>query len=159
MSFRQSFSRFRKKAKDKLSNIGNSKKGRRTGVSDEGLDHSSLSLQPEPAIVTESELRGDADVGVESDDPRPEDSLSVSQSIVELGREPGGSGDYTDRRERGQSGSHPHTHVQAGRGPSRERRAADEKRANQVDPPQSESDAEKRTPTPSISRGGGSESA
>jgi len=158
MSFRQSFSRFRKKAKDKLSNIRNSTKSRGTSVSGEGLDHSSLSLQSEPAIVVGGQPGGDTGVGVGNDGPRPEDSPPVSRSMAEPEREPGGSGDYAARQERGQKGLHPHAYERAGRRSSQEGEGDGRKRADQVDPPRSESDIGRRTPTPSILQDGGSES-
>jgi len=115
MSFRQSFSRFRKKAKDKVSNIGNKiKEG--TCVGGEGLDHSSLSFQSEPAIAVEGELRGDTRVGIGNDDPRADDYLPVSRSMVELEREQGESDDDAARRERGQKGLHSHAYKRAGHG-------------------------------------------
>jgi hypothetical protein len=45
MSFRKSLSGFRKKAKEKLSKIGDKKDEQPAGVSSEGFDHSSISLQ------------------------------------------------------------------------------------------------------------------
>ena len=157
MSFRQSFSRFRKKAKDKASNIRNRIK-QRTCVGGEGLDHSTLSLQSEPAIVVEGELGGGTGVGVGSEGLQLGDSLPVSQSMTELEREPRGSDDYTAQRERGQKGLHPDAYERAGRGTSQERRDLDGKRINHVDPPpQLGPDTGKGTPTPSISQDGESE--
>ena len=154
MSFRQSISEFGKRAKEKakgkLSKIGNSTKGRGTSVGGEGLDHSSLSLQSEPAVVVGGELRGDAGAGVGTDDPQPNDSLPVSRSMAELEREPGGSDDYTTQQERGKESLHPHAYERAGRGSSQEKEGVGRKGAGQVDPPRSESDIGRRTPTPSI---------
>ena len=158
MSFLQSFSRFRKKAKDKVSNIRNRIKGRGTNVDGEGLVHSALYLQSEPAIVVGSELGGDTGVGAGHDDPRPADSLPVSRSTGELEHEPGGSDDYIARREHDQKGLHPHAYERAGRGSSQERMGADGKRAGHVDPPRSESDIARKTPTPSILQDDKSES-
>jgi len=158
MSFRQSFSRFRKKAKDKLSNFKDSTKGRGTSVGDEGLGHSGLSLQSEPAIVVEGELGEDAGVGAGSEGSRPGDSLPVSLSMAELEREPRGSDDYTAQHEHGQKGLHPQAHEQAGRRSSQERGDVDGKRVDRADPPRSESDIERRTPTPSILQDGEPES-
>jgi len=141
MSFRQSFSRFRKKAKDKLSNIRNSTKGQGTSVGGEGLDHSSLSWQSEPAIAVGAELGGDTGTSVGNDD-----SLPASRLTAELECEPGGSDDYTARQERGQEGPHLHACERAGRGSSQERGGTGRKRAAQVDLPRSESDIERRTP-------------
>ena len=161
MSFRRSISEFGKKAKgkakDKLSKIGSSTKGRGTGVGSEGLDHSSLSLQSESAIIVGGELGEDTGVSVGNDDPRPDDSLSVSRSMVELEREPGGGDDYSARRERGQKGLHSHAYERAGRGSGQGRESAGGKEAGQVDPPRSESDIG-RTLTPSILQDGESES-
>jgi hypothetical protein len=78
--------------------------------------------------------------------------------MAELEREPGGSDDYTARRERGQEGLYPHTHEWAGRGSSQERGGAGRERAGQVDPPRSESDTGKRTFAPSVLQDGKSES-
>ena len=157
MSFRQSFSRFRKKAKDKVSNIGNRMKGRGTSVGGEGPDRSSVSLRSETVIAVEGEPRGDTGVSAGNDDPRPGDSPSVSQSMAELDREPGGS-DHTAQRERGKMGLHPHAHECAGRGSSQERGGSGRNRAGQVDPPRSEPDVGRRTPTPSILQDSESES-
>jgi len=151
MSFRQSFSRFRKKTKYKVSNIGNRIKRQATCAGGEGFDHSSLSLQSEPANVARGEVGGSTGVGVGNDDSRPGDSLPVSRSITELEREPEGSGDYTARWERGQEGLHPHAYEWAARGAGRER-------VGQVDPPRSESGIGRRSPTPSILHGSESES-
>jgi len=136
MSFQQSFSRFRKKAKVKVSNIRDRIKRYGTGVRGEGLNHSTLSLQSEPAIVVE---------GVGNDDPRPDDCPPVSQSMAELEREPGGSDDYTVRQERGQRGLHPHAYERAGPESGQERTDGGGKKAG----PRSKSDV-RRTPTPSI---------
>ena len=133
-------------------------KGRGTSVGGEGPDHSSLSLQSEPAIVVESELREDTGVSVGNDYPRPEDSLSFSRSMTDLERGPGGSDNYTARQERGKKGLHPHAYEQVGRGSSEERGGAGKKEAGQVDPPRSESNIGKRTPTPSILQDGEPES-
>lgn len=149
MSFRQSFSRFRKKTKHKVSNIGNRIKRRATCVGGEGSD-SSLSLQSEPANVARGSVEGSTGVGVGNDDSLPGGSLPVSRSIAELEREPEGSGDYAVRRERGKEGLHPHAYEWAAR--------ADRERAGQVDPPRSESGIGRRSPTPSILQGSESKS-
>ena len=80
MSCQQSFSRFRKKAKGKMLNIRDRMKRYGTDVRGEGLNHSTLSVQSEPAIVVE---------GVGNEDPRPDDCPPVSRSMAELEREPG----------------------------------------------------------------------
>jgi len=157
MSFRQSFSRFRKKAKDKASDIRNRIK-QRTCVGGEGLDHSTLSLQSEPTIVAGGELGGGTGVGVGSEGPQLGDYLPVSQSMTELEREPRGSDDYTAQRERGQKGLHSDAYERTGRGTSQERRDLDGKRIDHVDPPQLELDTGRGTPTPSILQDGESES-
>jgi len=136
MSFRQSFSRFRKKAKDKVSNIRDRIKTYGTGVRGEGLNHSSIFLQSEPAITVE---------GIGNDDPRPDDCPPVSRSMAELEREPGGSDDYTIRQERSQRALQPHAYERAGPESSQERADTGGKKAG----PQSKSDT-RRTPTPSI---------
>lgn len=151
MSFQQSFSRFRKKAKNKLSKIGRKSDKTPANVGSEGLDDSSLSLPSEPAIVVEDERRGDTSNGEGEGDPQLNDSRSILQSSAE--REPGGSGDYANRGEGDQEDLPPQTHLQAGRGSTREGKKVDRKGAGQ-DP--SESDVEKRTPTPPISHAGGS---
>jgi len=152
MSLRQSFSGFRKKVKVKLSKIGNRTGRRGTDVGGESA-HSSPPLQSGPAIVAESEARGDIRVGIGEDDPQPEDSQSISRSIIERECEPGGSDSHANRREDIQGGLHPHKNVQAGHGD------IDERKGGQVDPPRSQSDIKDgTTPTPSISQGGGSES-
>jgi hypothetical protein len=160
MSFRQSISEFgkrtKKKAKDKLSKIRNRTKGQGVNAGGEGLDRSTLSLQSESAIVAEDDLGAAIGVGVGNDDPRPDDSPSVSSSMAELEHEPGGSDDYTVRRERGQEGLHPHAHEQADSGSGQEREGSGKERAGQVDPPRSESDIGRRTPIPSILQDGGS---
>ena len=148
MSLRQSFSGFRKKVKVKLSKIGNRTGRRGTDVGGES-DHSNPPLQSGPAVVAESEARRDIRVGTGEDDPQPEDSQSILQSIIE----PGGSNSYAARREDSQGGLHPHTNVQAGHGD------IDERKAGQVDPARSQSDIRNgTTPAPSVSRGGGPES-
>ena len=222
MSLRQSFSRFRKKAKDKLSNIGKKARSRGANVGDEEIDHSSLSLQSEPVVATRD--LGDTRLGIEKDDPQPVDPRSVSQSMVEREREPGGSNNYPDRpkslpplssqskpcvaaedelrgghietggekdgpylqlddsplvsrqamgighdqrgsndkasrEETDQEDIHPPQNAQTESGSNPERRGVDGERANQVDPPlRSESDIEKRKPTPPTSRDSGSNS-
>ena len=134
MSFRQSFSRFRKKAKDKASNIGNRIK-QRACVSSEGLDHSTLSLQSEPAIVVEGGLGRGTGLSEGSGGLQPGDYLSVSQSMAELEREPGGSYDHTAQQERGQKGLHPDAYKRTGRGTSQERGDLGGERIGHVDPP------------------------
>lgn len=151
MSFKQSFSGFRKKAKDKLLKIGRKPDKTPSSAGSEGLDHSSVSLPSEPAIVVEDERRGGTSIGGGEGDPQLDDSRSVSQSLVR--REPGGSDDDANRPEGDQEGLRPDTHLQAGREASREGKKVDRQGVGQ-DP--STSDAEKKTPVPSISHAGGS---
>jgi len=131
-----------------MSNIRDRIKRYGTGVRGEGLNHSSLSLQSEPAIVME---------GVGNNDPRPGDCPPVSWSTVELERDLGGSDNYTTRRERDPRVLHPHAYKRAGPGSSQERAHAGRKKVGHVDPPRSESDIE-TPPTPSISQDDESES-
>jgi len=115
-----------------------------TGVRGEGLNHSTLSSQSEPAIVVE---------GVGDDDPRPDDCPPVSRSMAELEREPGGSDDHTVRQGRGRGALHPHAYEQAGLESGQEWADAGGKKAG----PRSKSDIG-RTPTPSIMQDSESES-
>jgi len=144
--------------KDKLG-IGD--KPERTGADVGGKRPylSALSSQSEPGIVVEGEFRGgDIKIGAGKDDPRPGDSQSVSRrSAVGTGHDLGGSDDNTYGGETDQSRLHPQSRLQAESGSSRERRDVDGKKADRVDPPP-QSDIGNRTPTPSISRGGESES-
>ena len=158
MGFRRSLSRFGKKAKDKASNIGNRIK-QRACVSSERLDHSTLSLQSEPAIVVEGGFGRGAGVGAGSGDPQLGDYLPASQSMAELERQPGGSDDSTTQWERDQKGLHPDAYERAGRGTSQERRDSDGKRIDHVyPPPQLEPDTGKGAPTPSVLQDDESES-
>jgi hypothetical protein len=135
MSFRQSFSRFRKKAKDKLSNTGSSKKGEKANTGGERFDRPTLFSQSEPAIVVENELEEDIRVRVGKDDSRPGNSLSISQPMTELERQQGGSDDCIARREPGQKGLHPHVYERASRESSQEREDVDRKMVDPADPP------------------------
>jgi len=125
-------------------NIRDTMKRYGTGIRDEGLNHSTLSLQSEPAIVVE---------GVGDDDPRPDDCPPVSRSMAELEREPGGSDNYAVRQERGQRTLHPYAYERAGPGSSQERADAGGKKIDKVDPPRSEPHIE-RTSTCSILQDG-----
>ena len=51
MSFRESFSRFRKRVKDELSKIGDGSERRRADFGGEGFHRSALSSQSEPGVV------------------------------------------------------------------------------------------------------------
>ena len=135
MSLRQSFSRFRKKAKDKLLPIFDKSKRREVNIGGEGSNRSALSLQSEPAIVVGSEL-GDIRAGIGADNLQPGGSRSVSRSAVEIGHDQGeASGVGTSQKH-----LHPHSRVQTERRSGQERGGFDET----------------RIPTPSTSRGGGS---
>ena len=89
MSFRKSFSGFRKKVKDKLSIFGDETGEGQVNAGDEELDHPTLSA----GVVVGGEFGGDIIVGVGKDELRPSDSLPVSQSAVGLGHDQGGSDD------------------------------------------------------------------
>ena len=158
MSLRQSFSGFRKKVKDKVSNIGNKTKKQGTGVGGEGLDHSTLSLRSEPAVVMEGELGGDTEVGVGKGNLRRDDLRFYSQSAVEMGHGQGGSDDKAGRGDTNQNRLHLHPHVQAESGSSQPRTDVDGKQADQVDPPPQSDIWNKTTLAPPISRGGESKS-
>ena len=119
-----------------MSNIRDRIKRYGTGVRGEGLNHSSISLQSEPAITVE---------GIGNDDPRPDDCPPVSQSMAELELEPGGSDDYIIRQERSQRALQPQAFERAGPESSQERADIGGKKAG----PRSKSDI-RRTPTPSI---------
>lgn len=160
MSLQQSFSRFRKKAKDKLPQIGKKGGESRTDIGHEGANLSTLSLQSEPAIVVESELGGDASVGVGNSDPLPDGSPSFSRSAVEIACSQGGSSIKADEGETSQKDLHPHSHVQTESQSSQERGDVDAEGTVQVNPPaRSESHGgDTATPTPSISQAGGYDS-
>ena len=154
MSFRKSFSGFRKKVKDKLSKIGGKAEGQ-ANVGGGGFNNPALILQSEPAIAVESEFgEGSATVVTGKGEPRPDGSLSVSRSAVDVGHNLGVSG---DRRATGQRSLHSYTHAQTESGPSQERRDVGRKEAERADPPP-QSDVDNRSPAPSILQGGKSES-
>ena len=129
MSLRQSFSGFRKKVKDKLSKIGDKMGKGQSNVLDEEFDHSTLSLQSEPAIAVEDELRGD-EVEVY---PGPENSRSVSQPALEIGHSQGGSDDGASGGEVTQTVPQPRPHVQTESGPSQERREVEKSQGQELD--------------------------
>ena len=127
MSLRQSFSGFRKKVKDKLSKIGEGTGQGQSNVLDEEFDHSALSLQSEPAIAVEDELRGEEiEVYPGKDDPGPENSRSVSQPALEMSDDRA-SGEVT------QTDPQPRPHVQTESGPSRERREVEKSQGRELD--------------------------
>jgi len=158
MKFRKYLSRFQEKVKNKLSRVKDKPERGGANVGGQGLSRSALSSQSEPGIAVEGGSRGgDIKVGVGKDDPRPDDSQSVSRSVVGTGHDLGGSDDNVNRGETGQKLLHPHPHTELEDGSSQERRDVEGKKADQVDPPP-QSDIGNRTPTPSTSRGGESES-
>ena len=151
MSFRQTLSGFRKKAKDKLSKIGKGPERGSTDAGSEGYDRSTLSSQSEPGIIVGGESRGgDIKLSGGKDDPRPDDSRSVSRSAVGIGCDQGENDDEASG-EASQKGLHPHSHVQTDSGSSREMSNVDGKRIDKLDPPP-QSDIGNSTSTPSISR-------
>lgn len=136
--------------KDKLSKIGDRAEKTQSNIGGEAPDNSTLSPQSEPGPVAGG---GDRGGGIGKGHLQPDDSRSLSQSMVEKGRNPGDSGDLTRGQGTNQKGLHPHPHLQTGSGSGRERKDVDGKRAGRADsPPQSE--IENRTPTPSASRVG-----
>ena len=155
MSFRQSFSRFRKKAEDKLSRIVHKPERGGTNVGG-GFYHSGVSSQSEPGIAGGG-LGGDIGVGGRKDDPRPDESLPVSRSAVEIGDYQGGSDDKTSGGEIDQKHLHPHPHVQVESGSSQKKRDVGGKRAGQANLLPQSGIGNESTPAPSISRGGKSE--
>lgn len=148
MSLRQSLSGFRKKAKDRLSKIGDRIERRRTGVGDEGFNRPNSPLEPELIMGVQGEPReGIRVIGVGKGDPRTDDSQPVPRSVVE-------------EEHRVQEDLHLRARMQAGRGPSQERRNVGGNRVSQVDlPPRPKPDTgNTTTPAPSILQGGESES-
>jgi len=153
MSFRKSLSRFQEKVKHKLSKIGD-KPNRGVNVGGEGLYRSALSSQSEPGIVVGGEFRGgDTKVGVGEDDPRPDDSHSVSRSAVVTGHDLEGNDANANGGETNQKRLHPHPHTELECGSSQERRDVDGKKADRVDPPLHSDIGNRTTITPSISQG------
>jgi len=159
MSLQQSFSRFRKKAKDKLSKIGDRVKRQEGNPGGEGSDLSAVSSQSGPAIVVGDELGGDVRVCTEVEDPQPVDSRSASHSAVEIGHDQGGSNDQASGGEINQKHLPPHSLVHVKRRSSQEVGDVDGKRAREANSPaQSEPDTAKTTSPPPTSQGGGSQS-
>ena len=157
MSFRKSFSGFRKKAKDKLSKIGGRTEKIRANTGDDDLYRPASSSQSEPVIVVEDESKGDPDAGGGRGDPRPGGSLPVSRSAVEIGHAQGEIDGKVDGGGVGQKGLHPHFYVQVESGSGHEGSVVGGKEAGQADPPPSDT-KKKRTLFPSIFRAGGSKS-
>ena len=144
--------------KHKLSKIGDKPDRGGANVGGEGLYRSALSSQSEPVIaVGDGSRGGDIKVGVGEDGPRPGDPQSDSRSAVVRGHNLGGSDDNANGGETSQKRPHPHPHTELKGGSSQERRDVDGKKADRVDPPP-QSDIGNRSPTPSASRGGESES-
>ena len=133
MSFRKSFSGFRKKVKDKLSKIGGKIEEIRANPSDDGFRRASLSLQSEPGIIVEDESEGDPEASRARGGPRPGRSLFVSRSAAEIG------------------------HGQAASGSSRKKRIAGGEQTERADLHQPDVEKE-TTPAPFIFRARGSES-
>ena len=129
-----------------------------TGVGGEGLDHSTLSLQSEPAAVMEGELREDIEASVGKGNLRRDNSRFISRSAVEIGHGQGGSDDKASGGETNQNRLHLDPRVQAESGSSQPRADVDGKQADQADPPPQSDIRNKTTLAPSISRGGESKS-
>jgi len=159
MSFRKTLSRFKEKVRHKPPKIGD-KPERGANVGGEELHRPASSSQSEPGIVVEGDSRGGGiKVSVGKDDPRPDDSQSVSRSVVGTGHNLGGSNDNANGGETGQKHLHPHPHTELEGGPSQEMGDVNGRKADRVDPAAPpRSDVGKGTTTPSISRGVGSES-
>lgn len=153
MSFRQSFSKLRKKAKDKLSKIGDGIERTLASVDDKRSGRSTLSLQSESGIAVDEGEVGDVSVG--KDDLQPDDSRPVSRSAVRTGQEQGGSDDKASGET---SQKHIHLFPQTESGSSRKRGDVDRKRADRADPPPQSSIGDETTPTSSILGGDESES-
>ena len=135
MSFRQSISGFRKKVKEKVSKIRN-KTGKGPNAVDEGFDHSTLSLQSEPAVAVGGEFKGgEIEVCAGKDDPGPDNSPSVSPPVVGIGRSQGESDDRVRGGETSQKDLDPHPHVQIESGSSQERREVERSQGQELDPP------------------------
>ena len=150
---RQTFSRFRKKAKGELSKLGDKLGGRRTNADDEyRRPPSSLSLQSEPGIVAEDRLGEDIRIGAEKSDPQPNNQLPASRSAVEIGQDHGGSNDKANAGEIGQGRLLPDSHAHNESGPSREGEDVGGESVGQAHP-RPESDVGNMT-TPPVSRGG-----
>ena len=120
--------------KTKLSKIGNRLERRQPDAGGQGFDRSALSLQSEPGIVVGGECKGgDIKVGIGKEDPRPDDSRSISRSLVGMGHDQEGSDDKASEGD------------------------VDGKRTDQVDPPPP-SDIRNKSPISSASRVGESKS-
>jgi len=152
MCLRQRFSRFRNKAKEKLSPIF--KKRRGVDVGGEEFDNPTLSLQSEPGIAVEGEFRGRGiKISTGKDNPRPDNPLPVSRSAVGIGHDQGGSDDSGG--ETSQRYLHLRPHVQTGSGSGREREDANGKGTGQSDLPLQSDIGNVVTPVISTLRSGG----
>ena len=155
MSFRKSFSGFKKKAKDKLSKIVHRPERGGANAGGDGSYRSALSSQSEPGSVVEGDLGGGGiKVGAEKDDPQPDDSRSVSRSALGVGE----SDDKAGAGETSQKRLHLRPHVQAESGSSQGRRGVDGQQADRADPPPQSNIRNKTMSILAIFRGGKSES-
>ena len=145
---RQTFSGFRKKAKDKLSKLGDKLEGRRTYVDEEDRHRPASPLQSEP-----SGLREDVGIGAGKSDPRQDNPPPVSGSAVEIGQDHGGSNDGANAGEIGQGRLLPDSHAQTESGPSREGEDVGGESTGQTRP-HPESDVGNMATPPSTSRDG-----
>lgn len=137
--------------KGKLSRIGDKTGEIQASAGAEGFYHSAPSPQSEPDVIAEGESsEGDIEVELGKDDPQP---------AMGIGHGQGGSDDKVSGRMTDQERLHLHPLVQTESGSSQGRRDADGKQAADRADPSPQLDIENRTtPTPSISRGGESES-
>lgn len=156
MSFRKSFSGFRKKAKDKLSKIGGRAEEIRANAGGDGLYRLASPSQSEPAIAVEDEFKGGPEVGGGRVDPWSSGSLSVSRSAVEIGHAREENDDKAGGCGTGQKALHPHSYVQVENRSSRGKRIVGGEQAGRADLPRSDIE-EETTPAPSIFSAGGSE--
>ena len=155
---RQTFSEFRKKARGKLSKLGDKLGGEGTNVNgnENRRPASPLSLRFEPGIVAEDRLGDGIRIGVGKSDPRPDNPLPISRSAVEIGQNHGESDDKANAGEIGQKYIRPHSHAQTESGPSREGEDVGGESAGQAHP-HTEPDVGDMT-TPPILRDGETDS-
>ena len=117
---RQTFSGVRKKAKDKLSKLGDKLGGSQTNVDDQEHHRPASSSQSEPGIVAGGRVGEEISIGAEKSDPQPDNPLPASQSAVEKGHDYGGSDDKANAGEIDQRDLRPHSPAQTESGPSQE---------------------------------------
>ena len=146
MSFRKSFSGFRKKAKDKLSKIKGRTEEIQANTGGDGLQLPALSSQSEPVIVVEDNFKGDSEASGERTYLRPGGSLSVSRLPTEIGPTQGETDDKPGGGETCQEALHPRSYAQAESGFSREERVVGGEQAGRADLPQPDTENE-QTPT------------